>query len=150
MVLHYRAALLSSLTALLMLIHASDAEAQEGENTSPPNLDELRKGYQDATARAAKVPRPKLLSPGFKDALPTWTNLHRERRTAGHQLAEALLKTWKSLPDDSPELPPIQEEIKAVYQQATGPSSTGSTDECTFFAGVVWELAPFVDRGNRW
>jgi len=142
MILYCRAVLLiTSFIALLIPIHGSAAQAQQGENGSSPSLDELRKAYKEAVARAANIPRPKFGTPGFKDKLSAWAKVQRQRTTAVHRFAGALLKTWKALPDDSRDLPTIEKEIKAIYQEETKPPLTEkSHKETQFFAGIIWKF----------
>ena len=133
--------LFPTLTALVILIHGAVVNAQRAEDKPAPGLQELRISYTDSVARAAEVVPPKIGTPNFREKLSAWSKAERERTNAFHRFAEALLKTWSTLPDESAELPALEQEITTLHPEAIKPLLTEKSHrESQFFAGVIWKL----------
>ncbi len=133
--------LFPTLTALVILIQGAGADAQRAEDKPTAGLQKLRESYTDSAARAAGIDRPKTGTPDFREKLSAWSKAQQERTDAIHKLAEALLTTWATLPDESTDLPALETEIATLHQEALKPLlSEKSHNESQFFAGVIWKL----------
>lgn len=125
------------LTSALCVVAFSTAT---GAAEQAETLEQLRQRYQQARDVLAKTENPELGSEGFPEKLKVWAAVYQQSQASARALISALLNHWRTLPDDSAEVPAVCKEIKTVFQEMAAPPSEQYNLAKSFLARAAWPL----------